>query len=410
MNFLRQLKPNTMMKMKTTGTLIAIACLAAAGARAELKLTEKNIDKIVAEMTLEEKAHLVVGGNNYDANSNKIVYVQGVAGPSHSIERLGIPATVLTDGPAGIHIDSHRKGTDQTFYGTGFPVGIALASTWNTELVEEVGKAIGNEVLEYGCDVLLAPGMNIHRTPLCGRNFEYYSEDPVLAGQIATAYVKGIQSQGVGTSVKHFSANCQETNRINVDEVMSQRALREIYLKPFEIAIKTAKPWTVMSSYNKINGTWTQSSKDLLKTILRDEWQYDGIVMTDWTNERRSSWDRIAAGNDLLMPGHGWQDEDIIAHVKDGSLSMEDLDARVRNFLRYIVRTPRFKGYRYSNKPDLKAHAETTRQTATEGMVLLKNERRALPLASGAKVALFGTTSYNFIAGAPAPATSTSLT
>lgn len=373
--------------------------LAAQRARAELKLNEGNIDKIVSEMTLEEKAHLLVGGDNFDVDGRKIDYVPGAAGTTHAIDRLGIPPAVLTDGPAGIHISSHRKGTDRTFYGTGFPVGIALASTWNTELVEEVGRAMGNEALEYGCDVLLAPGMNIHRTPLCGRNFEYYSEDPVLAGRIAAAYVKGVQRQGVGTSVKHFSANCQETNRINVDEVMSQRALREIYLKPFEIAVKTAKPWTVMSSYNKINGTWTQSSRELLTTILRDEWKFDGIVMTDWTNERRSSWDRIAAGNELLMPGHGWQDEDIIAHVKDGTLSTEDLDARVKNFLRFIVRTPRFKGYKYSDKPDLKAHAETTRQSATEGMVLLKNERRALPIAPDAKVALFGTTSYNFIAG-----------
>ena len=387
--------------MKAKKAILAGLCAAAAlGAQAEdLKLTAGNIDKIVAAMTLEEKAHLLVGGNNNDAEGRRIDYVPGAAGPSHAIPRLGIPATVLTDGPAGVRISSHRRGTDQTFYGTGFPVGVALASTWNTELVEEVGRSIGNEVLEYGCDVLLAPGMNIQRTPLCGRNFEYYSEDPVLAGQIATAYVKGIQSQGVGTSVKHFSANCQETNRINVDEVMSQRALREIYLKPFELAVKQAAPWTVMSSYNKINGTWTQSSRDLLKTILRDEWKFKGIVMTDWTNERRSSWDRVAAGNDLLMPGHDWQDEDIIAHVRDGSLSMADVDARVKNFLQYVVRTPRFKGYKYSDKPDLKAHAQVTRQSATEGMVLLKNEMQALPLRAGSKVALFGATSYDFIAG-----------
>ncbi len=383
--------------------LIVAACLLAGCTVVKaqsLKLTEDNIDEIVKAMTLEEKAHLLVGGDNYDAQGNRIDYVPGAAGPSHAIPRLGIPATVLTDGPAGVRISSHRNGTDQTFYGTGFPVGIALASTWNTELVEEVGKSIGNEVLEYGCDVLLAPGMNIHRTPLCGRNFEYYSEDPVVAGKIATAYVKGIQSQGVGTSIKHFSANCQETNRINVDEVMSQRALREIYLKPFEIAVKESNPWTVMSSYNKINGTWTQSSRDLLRTILREEWGYPGIVMTDWTNERRTSWDRVAAGNDLLMPGHDWQDEDIIAAVKDGRLSMADVDARVKNFLQFVVRTPRFKGYKYSNKPDLQAHAQVTRQSSTEGMVLLKNDNATLPIKSdGLKVALFGITSYDFIAG-----------
>lgn len=364
-----------------------------------LKLSADNIDEIVSAMTLEEKVHLLVGGDNYDSNGKKIDYVPGAAGPSHAIPRLGIPATVLTDGPAGVRISSRRNGTNETFFGTGFPVGIALASTWNTELVEEVGKSIGNEVLEYGCDVLLAPGMNIHRTPLCGRNFEYYSEDPILTGNIATAYVKGVQSQGVGTSIKHYAANCQETNRINVDEVMSQRALREIYLKGFEIAVKEANPWTVMSSYNKINGTWTQSDGALLKTILREEWGFPGIVMTDWTNERRSSWDRVAAGNDLLMPGHKWQEEDIIAAVKDGRLSMNDVNARVKNFLQYIVRTPRFKGYKYSDKPDLKAHAQVTRQSATEGMVLLENRGNTLPLKDVKRVALFGITSYDFIAG-----------
>lgn len=376
-------------------------------AQQSLKLTAENIDLIVANMTLEEKAHLLVGGGD----DRTIDYVPGAAGPSHAIPRLGIPATILTDGPAGVRINSHRQGTDQTFYGTGFPVGVALASSWSTELVEQVGSAIGNEVLEYGCDVLLAPGMNIQRTPLCGRNFEYYSEDPVLAGQIATAYVKGVQSQGVGTSIKHFSANCQETNRINVDEQMSQRALREIYLKPFELAVKQSVPWTVMSSYNKINGTWTQSSRDLLITILREEWGYPGIVMTDWTNERRSSWDRVQAGNDLLMPGHDWQEDDIIEAVGSGKLSMADVDARVKNFLQFVVRTPRFRGYKYSDKPDLKAHAEVTRQSATEGMVLLKNSLTTspspkgegsgytLPLKTSEKVALFGITSYDFIAG-----------
>lgn len=385
---------------RTKLTIIAILLFLGSQAQAQdLKLRADNIDEIVKAMTLEEKAHLLVGGDNFDSQGRRINYVPGAAGPSHAIPRLGIPATVLTDGPAGVRISSRRQGTDDTFYGTGFPVGIALASTWNTELVEQVGKAIGNEVLEYGCDVLLAPGMNIHRTPLCGRNFEYYSEDPILTAGIATAYVKGIQSQGVGTSIKHFSANCQETNRINVDEVMSQRALREIYLKGFELTVKNADPWTVMSSYNKINGTWTQSSPELLKTILRDEWGFKGIVMTDWTNERRTSFDRVAAGNDLLMPGHDWQDEDIIQHVKDGTLSMADVDARVKNFLEFVVRTPRFRGYKYSDKPDLKAHAEITRQSSTEGMVLLENRRQTLPLRDVKRVALFGVTSYDFIAG-----------
>lgn len=365
----------------------------------DLKLSANNIDQIVAAMTLEEKAHLLVGGDNYDRNGKKIDPVEGVAGYTHAIPRLGIPATVLTDGPAGVRIASHRKGTDQTFYGTGFPVGVALASTWNTDLVERVGRCIGNEALEYGCDILLAPALNIQRTPLCGRNYEYYSEDPVVAGAIATAYVKGVQSQGVGTSVKHFAANCQETNRINVDEVMSQRALREIYLRGFEQVVKEAKPWTVMSSYNKINGTWTQSSHDLLTTILRQEWGFGGYVVTDWTNEHRTSWDRVAAGNALLSPGHDWQEADLIENVKSGNLPMQTVDEQVGYLLRQIVRTPSFKRYAYSNKPDLKQHAEVTRQTSTEGMVLLKNADHALPLKPAQTVALFGVTSYSFIAG-----------
>lgn len=247
--------------------------------------------------------------------------------------------------------------------------------------------------------LLLAPGMNIHRTPLCGRNFEYYSEDPVVTGVIATSYVNGVQSNGVGTSVKHFAVNSQETNRIEVDEIVSPRALREIYLKGFEYTVANSTPWTVMSSYNRLNGTWTQSSPELLLTVLRNEWGYDGLVMTDWTNERRTSFDRVAAGNELLTPGHDWQEEDIINHVKSGQLSMKIVDDRVTKLLELIVKTPRFRGYKFSNKPDLKAHAELTRQTSTEGMVLLENKNQTLPLKDVKKVALFGNTSYDFIAG-----------
>lgn len=386
------------MNIKTTA--LALLLLASANANSQgLKLRPNNIDKIVKAMTLEEKAHLLVGGDNFDANGKKVELVRGAAGETHSIPRLGIPAVVLTDGPAGVRISPTRKGTQQTYYATGFPVGTALACTWNTTLVNDIGKAIGNEVLEYGCDVLLAPALNIQRTPLCGRNFEYYSEDPVLSGYIASAYVNGVQSNGVGTSIKHFAANSQETNRINVNEVISQRALREIYLKGFEIAVKKSNPWTVMSSYNKINGTWTQSSAPLLKTILRGEWGFKGLVMTDWTNERRTSYDRVSAGNDLLEPGHDWQEKDIINAVNDGKLSMEDVDARVKGVLEMVVKTPRFKGYKYSDKPDLKLHAQTARQSAAECMVLLKNDNGSLPLKNTKTAALFGKAAYDFIAG-----------
>ena len=382
--------------MKIKSITLAVALLVAGCVQAQqLILRADNIDEILQAMTLKEKARLLVGRNNGRGMSE----VPGAAGVTQAIPRLGIPSLVLTDGPAGVRISPTRPGTQQTFYATGFPVGTALACTWNVPLVRQIGQAIGNEVLEYGCDVLLAPGMNIQRTPLCGRNFEYYSEDPVVTGCMAAAYVGGVQSNGVGTSIKHFAVNSQETNRIEVNEVVSQRALREIYLRGFERAVTTASPWTVMSSYNRINGTWTQSSHELLTTILRDEWGYRGIVMTDWTNEHRSSYDRVAAGNNLLAPGYDWQEADIVRHVNQGDLDMATVDARVRQMLELIVKSPRFKQYKYTNHPDLEAHAQLTRQSATEGMVLLKNHNQTLPLQGVKRVALFGNTSYNFIAG-----------
>ncbi len=372
---------------------------------AQVKLQTDNVDEVLKAMTLEEKAMLVVGGNRQitTGDNNGMIgghaqRVPGAAGATQAIPRLGIPSTVLTDGPAGVRISPRRDNDTNTYFCTGFPVGTALACTWNTQLIEEVGKCIGNEVLEYGCDVLLAPGMNIHRSPLCGRNFEYYSEDPLVTGKTAAAYVRGVQSQGVGTSVKHFAANSQETNRMGVDEVMSQRALREIYLKGFEIAVRESAPWTVMSSYNRLNGPFTQENRELLTTILRDEWGFDGIVMTDWTGLRNTA-AQIQAGNDLMEPGNDSQIKDIIEKVKSGVLKETDLDICVKRILQYLVKTPAFRAYRYSNKPDLKAHADVTRRSATEGMVLLKNEGQALPMDGTKTISVFGVTSYDFIAG-----------
>ena len=393
-----------MKKLVLSTVLVSCAMVSSA----QVKLQRDNVDEILKSMSRKEKATLVVGTSRQGAtggiqNANGMVgahadAVPGAAGTTQPIIRLGVPASVLTDGPAGVRISPTRPNDSKTYYCTGFPVGTALACTWNQELVEEVGKAIGNEVLEYGCDVILAPGMNIHRSPLCGRNFEYYSEDPVVTGKMGAAYVRGVQSQGVGTSVKHFAANSQETNRTEVDEIVSQRALREIYLKGFEIAVREGKPWTVMSSYNKINGTYTQESKDLLTTILRDEWGFDGIVMTDWTGQRNTA-AQIKAGNDLMEPGNPAQTQEVISKVKSGELKMEELDVCVKRILEYLVKTPRFRGYKYSNTPDLKGHAQITRQSATEGMVLLKNSDGTLPMKNVGKVSVFGVTSYDFIAG-----------
>ena len=384
-------------------TLLTLAALTGAFvALAQPQLRKDNIDEVLAAMTLQEKATLLVGGARATiingVPTGVAVQVPGAAGNTRPVERLGIPGTVLADGPAGLRISPTREGASQTFYCTGFPVGTLLASSWDTALVEQVTTAMGEEVHEYGVDVLLAPGMNIHRNPLCGRNFEYFSEDPLLSGKMAAAYVRGIQSNGVGTSIKHYAANNQETNRGENDARISERALREIYLKNFEIAVKESNPWTVMSSYNQINGEYTQQKKDLLTTILRDEWGYKGIVMTDWGNKAgtvKSAW----SGNDLMEPGNQNEIDRIVAGVQDGSLDIADVDRNVRHMLEYIVKTPSFQHYQYSNQPDLKSHAAVARRAAGEAMVLLRNERATLPLKGNEKVALYGISALDFVAG-----------
>lgn len=388
---------------KTILSIMAISGTMAACTSGEPQLGKSSIDDIIAAMTIEEKAHIIIGTGMDNQGDTAVVgntkhIIPGAAGTTSLVERFGITSMVLADGPAGLRIDPRRQGIERTYFCTHFPIGTLLASTWNQELVEQVGQSIGNEVLEYGVDVLLAPGLNIHRNPLCGRNFEYYSEDPLVTGKIASAYVRGVQSNGVGVSLKHFAANNQESNRMANDARMSTRALREIYLKGFEIAVKEAKPWTIMTSYNHINGTYTSESNELLHTILRDEWGYKGTVMTDWYSGNNVV-AQMEACNDMIQPGTDRQFNILVDAIKNGKISENVVNQNVKRILQLVTQTPRFKGYKFSNNPDLKAHAQVTRQSATEGMVLLKNDN-TLPLAKEIKnVAIFGCTSYLFIAG-----------
>ena len=402
--------------MKKLLTLGLSVLLTTATMTAQTKLRADNIDEVLKAMTLEEKAKLLVGGANKFFSATAVVggeadLVAGAAGTSPEIPRLGIPATVLTDGPAGVRIDPTRPGDSKTYYATAFPIGSCLASTWNTDLVTKVGEAIGNETKEYRCDVILGPGMNLHRNPLCGRNFEYYSEDPLLTGKIAAAYINGVQSQGAGVSAKHFAVNSQETDRTSVDERVSQRAARELYLRGFEIAVRESNPWTIMASYNKVNGQFSMGNHDLLTKILRDDWGFKGIVMTDWIGIREGlpTISEVHAGNDLMEPGQPAQVQEIIDGVKNGKLDIADVDRNVRRMLEYIVKTPSFHKYPASNNPDFKAHAAITRQSAAEGIVLLKNNG-TLPWNSEISnlksqiskiktVALFGENSYDFLSG-----------
>lgn len=395
------------------------------------------IDDVIGAMTLEEKATFLVGSerlketppdsppsvtrypmfskelqakldscksqeeafNLVQATSLVKGRVQGAAGQNFAIPRLGIPSFIYADGPAGLRIDPLRDDEEGEFYCTAFPIESALSASWDTDLVQRVTAAMGQEVREYGVDVLLAPAINIHRNPLCGRNFEYFSEDPLLTGRMASAYINGIQSNNVGVSLKHFAVNNQETHRNGVDAQVSMRAMREIYLRGFEIAVKESQPWTIMSSYNKINGTFASENHWLLTELLRDEWGYQGFVMTDWWAQENGA-RQMAAGNDLIMPGTQRQFDNIIEAVRKGELDEKVLDTNIRRMMNILSKTSTATNYKYSNQPDLKAHAQVARQAATECMVLLENRQQTLPLSEKVKrIAAFGNASYDILVG-----------
>lgn len=373
------------------------------------QLGKDPIQSVIAAMTEEEKIQLVMGtgmqipGLPEDKQSPVVGAIDGkvpgAAGATFAIARLGIPSIVLADGPAGVRIQAQRTKDSATYFATAFPVGTALASTWNTDLVHQVGAAIGQEAKSYGVDVLLAPALNTQRNPLGGRGFEYFSEDPVVSGNMAAAYVNGVQSNGVGASIKHFALNDHETNRNVINVKVNEYPLRNLHLRGFQVAVAKSKPWTVMSSYNRINGAYASESHDLLTDVLRREWGFDGLVMSDWFGGSDAV-AQLKAGNDLLMPGSKGQKKALQTAMSSGKINTHSLDVNVARVLRLVERSLTFKKYAYNNHPDLVAHAQLSRQVAAEGMILLKNEQQTLPLTAHAqRIALLGNAAYDTVKG-----------
>ncbi|RIK54690.1 MAG: glycosyl hydrolase [Chloroflexi bacterium] len=336
----------------------------------------KNVNSIISQMTLEEKAALCSGKDFW--------HLKG-------IDRLKIPSIMVTDGPHGLRKqagEADHVGLNESVPATCFPTASALAATWNRDLIFEVGKALGQECRQEKVGVILGPGINIKRSPLCGRNFEYFSEDPYLTGEIAKSHINGVQSQGVGTSMKHYALNNQERRRMTSDSVVDERAMREIYLAGFEIAVKESQPWTVMCSYNRVNGTYACENKYLMTDILKEEWGHQGLVVTDWgaMNERV---DALKAGVELEMPGaKNGNDEKIIAAVKAGTLDVAVLDRAVERILTLIFKADETLSNDFTY--DKQAHHALARRAAAEGAVLLKNDGQLLPIPAHTKIALIG--------------------
>ena len=336
----------------------------------------ENIKILISKMTLEEKASLCSGLDFW--------HIKG-------IERLGISSIMITDGPHGLRKqegDTAELGLENSVPATCFPTASSLAATWNRDLVYEVGQALAEECKQEKVSILLGPGANIKRSPLCGRNFEYFSEDPYLSGQIAKSHINGVQSLGIGTSLKHYAANNQEYRRMTINAVIDERALREIYLAGFEIAVKEAQPWTLMGAYNQVNGIYACEHPEQLRKILKEEWDHEGFVMTDWgaMNERV---DALEAGLELEMPGPSTgNDIKIVDAVKNGNLDEAVLDEAVSRILKIIAKAEETLTEEFKYNPQ--AHHALARSAASEGAVLLKNNDDLLPLTKDTKVALIG--------------------
>ncbi len=335
-----------------------------------------DVKKLVSQMTLEEKAGLCSGSDFWH---------------TRGVERLGVPEVMVTDGPCGLRKqagETDHLGLNASVKAISYPTGSCVASSFDRELIKKSGEALGDECQAEDVAVLLGPAVNIKRSPLCGRNFEYFSEDPYAAGEMAAAYINGVQSKNVGTSIKHFAANSQEHRRMTSSSDADERTLREIYFPAFEKAVKESQPWTVMCSYNRLNGTYASENHWLLTEVLRDQWGFEGAVMSDWgaVNERPQG---VAAGLDLEMPGPGEANtRKIIEAVKSGKLSEKDVDTAAERVLTFV--------YKYmenrdpSVKFDYEGHHEMARRMAAESMVLLKNEGGVLPLSKEKKVAFIG--------------------
>ena len=345
---------------------------------------ENKIQNIISKMTLEDKIKLCSGRSFWETKA---------------MEEYGIPSFFMSDGPHGLRTQTGAEdhlGINESERATCFPTACASASSWNPELLKQMGEAIGEEALNYGVDVVLGPGVNIKRNPLCGRNFEYFSEDPYLSGVLGASWIKGVQSKGVGTSLKHFAANNQEQDRMNGDSIVDERALREIYLSAFEMAVKEAKPDTIMCSYNKINGKFSSDNKMLLTDILRKEWGFEGLVVTDWgaMNDRIEA---FKAGCDLEMPTScGFFDEEVKRAVEEGKLKEEDIDACVKRILMLTFKAESTRAVKEEVASDyIEVHHALARKIAEESAVLLKNEEAILPISNKKKVVLCGAMAEN---------------